>query len=32
MTEKGYVYFMTNESNRVLYIGVTNNLEKNSST
>ena len=28
MTEKGYVYFMTNESNRVLYIGVTNNLEK----
>ena len=28
MTEKGYVYFITNESNRVLYIGVTNNLEK----
>ncbi|MBR4825570.1 MAG: GIY-YIG nuclease family protein [Spirochaetaceae bacterium] len=28
MTERGYVYFMTNESNRVLYIGVTNNLEK----
>ena len=28
MAEKGYVYFMTNKSNQVLYIGVTNNLEK----
>ncbi len=28
MAEKGYVYFMTNKSNQVLYIGVTNDIEK----
>ncbi|MBO4318846.1 MAG: GIY-YIG nuclease family protein [Treponema sp.] len=28
MAEKGYVYFMTNQSNRVLYVGVTSDLDK----
>ena len=28
MTEKGYVYFMTNKSNSLLYIGVTSDLSK----
>ena len=28
MAEKGYAYFMTNESNKVLYIGVTSDLRK----
>ena len=28
MAEKGYAYFMTNESNKVLYIGVTSDLKK----
>ena len=28
MAEKGYVYFMTNKSNEVLYIGVTSDLHK----
>ncbi|MCQ2577439.1 MAG: GIY-YIG nuclease family protein [Treponema sp.] len=28
MPEKGYVYFMTNVSNSVLYIGVTSDLKK----
>ena len=28
MAEKGYVYFMTNKSNGVLYIGVTSDLCK----
>ncbi len=28
MDENGYVYFMTNSRNTVLYIGVTSNLEK----
>ena len=28
MSEKGYVYFMTNKTNNVLYIGVTSNLRK----
>jgi len=28
LPEKGYVYFMTNSSNSVLYIGVTSNLQK----
>ena len=28
MAEKGYVYFMTNKSNSVLYIGVTSDLRK----
>ena len=28
MAEKGYVYFMTNENNRALYIGVTSDLTK----
>ena len=28
MTEKGYIYFMTNASNSVLYIGVTSDLTK----
>ena len=26
--KKGYVYFMTNKSNEVLYIGVTSDLQK----
>jgi len=26
MPKEGYVYFMTNSNNRVLYIGVTNDL------
>ena len=26
MTKKGYVYFVTNKTNQVLYIGVTNSL------
>ncbi|MDR2547557.1 MAG: GIY-YIG nuclease family protein [Lachnospiraceae bacterium] len=28
MTENAYIYFMTNKNNRVLYIGITNNLER----
>ena len=28
MEQKGYVYFMTNPSNKVLYIGVTNSLKR----
>lgn len=28
MEHKGYIYFMTNVSNRVLYIGVTNSLKR----
>lgn len=28
MEKGGYVYFMTNKSNRVLYVGVTNNLSR----
>ena len=28
MADKGYVYFMTNENNKVLYIGVTSDLTK----
>ena len=28
METKGYIYFMTNVSNRVLYIGVTNSLKR----
>ena len=28
MAEKAYVYFMTNNSNKVLYIGVTSDLTK----
>ena len=28
MEKGGYVYFMTNESNRVLYVGTTNNLSR----
>ena len=28
MRDNAYVYFMTNKSNAVLYVGVTNNLER----
>lgn len=28
MEEKGYVYFMTNRTNNVLYVGVTNSLTR----
>ena len=28
MKKEGYVYFLTNKKNNVLYIGVTSNLEK----
>ena len=28
MEHKGYIYFMTNASNNVLYIGVTNSLKR----
>ena len=28
MGDNAYVYFMTNQSNSVLYVGVTNNLER----
>ncbi|MGN0728380.1 GIY-YIG nuclease family protein [Treponema sp.] len=28
MNDKAYVYFMTNKTNSVLYIGVTTNLKK----
>ena len=28
MEQKGYVYFMTNGNNNVLYVGVTNNLKR----
>ena len=28
MEHKGYIYFMTNTSNNVLYIGVTNSLKR----
>ena len=28
MEHKGYVYFMTTSSNKVLYVGVTNSLER----
>jgi len=28
MNDDAYVYFMTNQSNSVLYVGVTNNLER----
>lgn len=28
MTDKAYVYFMTNKTNTVLYIGVTSDLQK----
>ena len=28
MDHKGYIYFMTNASNKVLYIGVTNSLKR----
>ncbi len=28
MEKKGYIYFMTNHTNKVLYIGVTNSLKR----
>ena len=28
MEKKGYIYFMTNASNKVLYVGVTNSLKR----
>ena len=28
MEKNGYVYFMTNKANKVLYVGVTSNLKK----
>ncbi|MBT3392922.1 MAG: GIY-YIG nuclease family protein [Elusimicrobiaceae bacterium] len=28
MNKKFYVYFMTNKNNEILYIGITNNLER----
>ena len=28
MEKKGYIYFMTNQSNKVLYVGVTNSLKR----
>ena len=28
MEKKGYVYFMTNGNNKVLYVGVTNSLKR----
>ena len=28
METKGYIYFMTNSSNKVLYVGVTNSLKR----
>ena len=28
MEKKGYIYFMTNRSNNVLYIGVTNSIKR----
>ena len=28
MEEKGYIYFMTNRTHNVLYIGVTNSLKR----
>ncbi|TYB31573.1 MAG: GIY-YIG nuclease family protein [Candidatus Mcinerneyibacterium aminivorans] len=28
MNKKGFVYFLTNRNNKVLYIGVTSNLKK----
>jgi len=28
MNNKGYIYFMTNADNKVLYIGVTNSLKR----
>ena len=28
MEKKGYIYFMTNRTNTVLYIGVTNNITR----
>ena len=28
MEEKGYIYFMTNRTNNVLYVGVTNSLTR----
>ncbi len=28
MAKNAYVYFMTNSNNKVLYLGVTNNLER----
>ena len=31
MKKGGYIYFMTNRSNSVLYIGVTNNLTRRAS-
>ncbi len=31
MNKKGYVYFVTNKSNRVLYTGVTNSLIRRTS-
>ena len=31
MKTKGYIYFVTNKSNRVLYTGVTNSLMRRSS-
>ncbi|MCL2153275.1 MAG: GIY-YIG nuclease family protein, partial [Oscillospiraceae bacterium] len=28
MKENAYVYFLTNKNNKVLYVGVTSNLER----
>ena len=28
MEKKGYIYFMTNTTNKVLYVGVTNSLKR----
>ena len=28
MQKKGYIYFMTNQTNKVLYTGVTNSLKR----
>ena len=31
MKKKGYIYFVTNKSNKVLYVGVTNSLVRRTS-
>ena len=31
METKGYIYFMTNPTNKVLYVGVTNSLKRRAS-
>ena len=31
MKKKGYIYFVTNKSNKVLYVGVTNSLVRRAS-